>query len=169
MHCGVDFDADAPGAATVDGRADSVRTAGERGGTIEPGPSPNGDSGEHSPDPLRRSLVVLIGILGGAVVGILTLLLFAMFAQDGGGGVVASGVVWIAGTGYIATRDSVREAFRDACYAVGVLLVLLPLVAFSSAAQGGNLAGRFVLFLSGELIFGLVALVVAGTGYAVGS
>lgn len=59
-------------------------------------------------------------------------------------------------------------AVRGGCYALAVALLALPLVALTDAARGGTLVGQILLFVVGELIFGLFALPLVGVGYAAG-
>lgn len=47
-------------------------------------------------------------------------------------------------------------------------LVALPTVAFSESMTGGDFVGRVFLFVVGEVLFGLVALVLVAIGYVGG-
>ena len=47
--------------------------------------------------------------------------------------------------------------------------MLFPVIAFAEVTKSGTVGGRIVLFLFGELAFGLVAVLIAGVGYYVGN
>jgi hypothetical protein len=101
------------------------------------------------------SLTVVIGVVVGVVGG-------------GGVGLLAGLGAWVGVTAWLARQYSVFGAVRGGCYALAVALLALPLVALTDAARGGTLVGQILLFVVGELIFGLFALPLVGVGYAAG-
>lgn len=116
---------------------------------------------------LDDSLTVVVGVVAGVVVGFLTLLVGGVLAGGTVGG-LGGLVAWIGATSYLARRRTIFGAVHGACYAVAGLLVLVPLIAFTDATTGGTVAGRVILFVVGELVFGLVAAFLFGVGYVAG-
>ena len=160
LHCGADLDDEPPG-STPNERATRP--------TASPDVTAN-SAADRRLDPdglLDGSLTLLVGLGGGAIVGVLTFLLVGIATQSGGS-IVPAGLAWLAGTGYFATRERVGEALKYGCYAVALLLVLLPVISFAPAVKGGNFAGRVFLFLVAELLFGVFAIVLAGIGHVAG-
>lgn len=158
MHCGADFEADP---ADVPSTTAGGETTTESTGTEE--------SHLLHPDSLAdNTLTVLVGLVGGAAVGVLTLVLF-LFTTQSVWSLLPAVVAWLGATGYLVTRRTVGAAFQFGCYGVAFLLVALPIIAFSGATKGGTFGGRVLLFLGGELLFGIVALVVAAIGHVAGN
>ncbi|WP_137286943.1 hypothetical protein [Halorussus salinisoli] len=171
LHCGADLESEGTGQRRG-GNSNRNRAPSER--AVQTTSSETGDAeaaaNDHLFDPdglLDNSLTVLVGIVGGALVGALAFLLFGLVVQSWVS-ILPGGLAWTGGTAYLATRDSIGEAVKYGCYAVALLLVLFPVVSFSPATKGGNFAGRVLLFLVAELLFGVFALGLAGVGHVAG-
>jgi hypothetical protein len=183
MHCGADFGdegSDAAGgdgvAPAVDASAASEATSGgdRRGGTdsaaADDGPGEHGDLLDrlfHPEGFLDDSLTVVLGVVVGLVCGVVALIVVGASA-GGGPGLLAALVAWIGVTGWLVRQYSLFGAVRSGCYAVAVALLALPVVGLTDAAQGGTFGGRVLLFLAGEVVFGLLALPLVGIGYTAG-
>lgn len=113
------------------------------------------------------SLTVVIGVVVGVVCGFVALVVFGVVV-GGGIGLLAGLGAWVGVTAWVARQYSVFGAVRSGCYALAVALLALPVVALTDAAQGGTLSGQILLFIVAEVLFGLFALPLAGTGYAAG-
>lgn len=170
MHCGAEFAEASADAATSEGVSDPVSDS-----VSDPASDPVSDpvSEEESgrlldPDGLADdALTVVVGVVAGAVVGLLALILFGISTQSWWA-LVPTLLAWVGTSAYLVRRRTVGRAFRLGCFAVAVLLLALPVIAFSDAVQGGSFAGRIVLFIGAEVAFGVVALVVAAFGIALG-
>lgn len=179
MDCGADLDAateagsdtpspdpPSPGAAVVGGGPAASEPAESE---FESTRRRDASHGLLHPDGIAdNSLTVAVGVVGGTVVGVLTLVLLGLASQHWLS-VVPALAVWAGGIGYLSRRRSVGVAVRKACYGVAALLVLFPVISFAEVTKGGTVGGRIVLFLIGELAFGLFAVSIAGVGYYVGS
>lgn len=166
MHCGADLD-DADETARS---ASDERVARRNRRNLETASEADDSADESLLDPdglLDNSLTVLVGLVGGALVGVLALVLFGIITQSVWG-LLPAGLAWMVGTGYLSTRRTVGEAVRYGCYATALLLVLYPLVSFAPATKGGDFAGRVFLFLVAELLFGVFALGLVGVGRVAG-
>lgn len=113
------------------------------------------------------SLTVVVALVGGAVAGVLALIVLAL-ATLHWVGVLGAVAVWLGSTVYLARRRTVHAAFRGAAYVGALLLVMVPMTAFSPALQGGDAGGRVVLFLFAAVVLGVPAAVIALFGYAIG-
>lgn len=163
LHCGADLGATSSDPTPT---TDRQQTAGNQAGTT----SGSSAASDRLLDPeglLDDSLTLLVGLVGGTAVGLLMFLLFGIITQSGWS-ILAGGLAWLAGTGYLSTRHSIGETIRYGCYAVALLLVLFPFVSFAPATKGGNFAGRVLLFFAAELLFGVFAAGLAGVGYVAG-
>lgn len=163
--------------AALDGTEAGSETAGasESGGqeTNDGGATATGEESDGSPpidrliDPdstLDAALGLALGCLVGVVVAVPTFLAVASFGSAVGG-VLSAVVAAVAAGAIVAIQTTAGDGFRYGTYLVGGSLLLLPFVAFSPAAEGGEFAGRVLLFLAGEGLFGAVALLCAGVGY----
>lgn len=190
MHCDSQFDrpvdgdgseprrsgrGDGFGIPEVSGEGDDARTdrddpvAAELDGTA----TGSGDGEDwldryFGPDGLvDDSLTVVIGVVVGAVCGFVALVVVGIVG-GGGVGLLAGLGAWVGVTAWVARQYSVFGAVRGGCYALAVALLALPLVALTDAARGGTLTGQILLFVVGEIIFGLFAFPLVGIGYAAG-
>lgn len=156
LHCKADLDQRSEAADGVNTTPDSTPT---------PEPSVD-DTGLLAPDSvLDDSLTVLVGIVAGAIIGVLSLVILALGTLHWLG-LLAASLVWIGSTAYLTRRRTVRDALRVSAYAVAVLLVIVPAVSFSGAMKGGTFGGQVVLFVIGEVISGSLGVVVALVGYS---
>lgn len=126
------------------------------------------DEGMLAPDGLLdHSLTVAVGVVAGAIAGVLALVVLVM-ALLHWVGVLLAFVVWIGTTVYVARRRTVYGALRVGAYAVALMLVLVPMVSFSPALEGGTSGGRVVLFVFLGVVLGVPAAVLWLFGYAMG-
>ena len=194
MHCSADL-ADERDAADADGDRswdDGATGDGTGGGdadvpwgaddaTADPDPSwgPDADGagtsrssaggdGEPMLDPdglVDNSLTVIVGIAGGLVVGIVGTIALAIMT-DSGWGFLLGIVAWLGSTGYLVRRRTVQAAVAKSGYAVAVVLLLLPLIAFSPLVDvSGGLRGRLTSFLLALVFVVFPAGFAAGLGY----
>lgn len=113
------------------------------------------------------SLTAVVALVGGAVAGVLASIVLGL-ATLHWVGVLGAVAVWLGSTVYLARRRTVHAAFRGAAYLVALLLVLVPVTAFSPALEGGDAGGRVVLFVFAAVVLGVPAVVLALFGYAIG-
>ena len=91
------------------------------------------DTGGQVLDPdgvVDNTLTVVVGILGGIVVGIVATVTLAIVTESLWG-VLLGIVAWLGSTGYLVRRRTVQGAVEKGGYAAAVVLLLIPLVAFS--------------------------------------
>jgi hypothetical protein len=151
---GEDTDASAEAADTTTGPPDAVA-----GGSTD-------ESGLMHPDSLLdNSLTVLAGSIAGLLIGVVGL--FAFLATLGAAGLPVALVLWIGSTAVLARRPTVFDTVKYAAYTVAALLVLVPGAA--AVADGGSVGSRLATFAVVLLPMGILAAIVAGVGYAVGT
>ena len=75
-------------------------------------------------------------------------------------------LLWLLATTYSVRRRTVQGTIAKAVYGVALVLVSIPLVAFSPAS-GGDLAGRTTEFGELLLIVAIPAGIAAGVGFLV--
>lgn len=165
MHCGEDVESPSGSVADdadVSDADDYVRTGGR------PNTSTTTTGGWLDPDGLLddASTVVVAGVAA-VVVGIISFVVVLLVLQS----LVAvlAGPLAAVAVGLWVGRDrSVFGAARKACYAIATALVLVPTIALGPSMNGGTFGGQVLLFVLAEVVFGLVALMVAGVGFAAG-
>ncbi|MFB6108423.1 MAG: zinc ribbon domain-containing protein [Haloplanus sp.] len=157
MHCSADlteeraaadadgdgvWDADASDASDV-GRSDDASSARR-----------SSDDGLLDPDGLLDgALTTVVGLVGGLVVGVVgTVVLLVLTDSDWGAwlGVAA----WLCSTVYLARLRTVFDALSKTAYGVSIVLLLVPLVAFTPS-QSSDVGVRIVIFAT---VLGLVAI-----------
>jgi len=166
-YCGAALDGtDAAGSETANaGESGGEETTdGERATSDESDASPPIDRLIDPDSTLDAALGLALGCLVGVVVAVPVFLAVASFGS-GLGGVLSAVVAAVAAGAIVAIQATAGDGFRYGTYLVGGSLLLLPVVAFSPATEGGEFAGRLVLFLAGEALFGAVAVLCAGVGY----
>ena len=99
-----------------------------------------------------NTLTVVVGIVGGLVVGLISILVLGGMTGTGWSMPLAF-VAWLGATAYLVRRRTVQGAVEKTGYAVAVVLLLIPVTAFSPllSVDGGlrERAGLFaVLFLT---------------------
>jgi hypothetical protein len=192
MHCSADLTdernaADADGdrawddGATGGGDADVPWGTDDANADADPDPTwgPDADGGGTSrssalgdgepmldPDGLvDNSLTVIVGIAGGLVVGVVGTIALAIMT-DSGWGFLLGIVAWLGSTAYLVRRRTVQGAVAKSGYAVAVVLLLVPLIAFSPLVDvSGGLRGRLTSFLLALFIVLFPAGFAAGLGY----
>lgn len=168
MHCGADFESpvDADSGDRLAGGVARERGEVDRGDAAAA--DDDRDAGWLDPDgPLDNSLTVVVGIVVGLLVGLGSFVVLGSIRNDSVTGLLVL-ALWLGTTLSLARQRTLLGAVRLGCYAVAVVLVALPLVVFTGAAEGGNAAGALLLFVIAELVFGVVALVLVGVGYWAG-
>jgi hypothetical protein len=156
-----DSDPDPSGDAT--GENDGAGESAPSAGTDASG----GDDALLDPDGLAdNALTVVVGIGGGVVVGLVATVVLLVLTESAWG--FAFGiVVWLAATAYLVRRRTVVGAVARTAYAVAVVLLLVPLVAFSPAMEATDLVGRVVIFATVLLGVAVPAAIAAGVGLVV--
>ena len=176
MHCSADLTEERERAdANDDGRWDGFNR--DRSANAADGSSPTaatsgttdtaeGDGGLLDPAGLvDNTLTVVVGIGGGLVVGFIgTVVLVAM--TESLWALPVGILVWLLATAYLVRRRTVQEAIAKAAYGVALVLVFIPLVAFSPAS-GGDLVERITEFGELLLIVAIPAGIAAGVGFLV--
>lgn len=166
MHCWADL----PTASTTadhaterrsaaDTDADSFATRGETDAFAD-------DDSERLLDPdgfIDNALTALVGIAGGLVVGVVETLVLLIVTESGW--VLFLGpVVWLGATGYLVRCRTVQEAIAKTCYAVSLVLVSVPLIAFGpgvtvDGGSGGPVGAFFGLLLLVAIPAGIAAAI----------
>ena len=176
MHCSTDLTeehaaADTDGDGTWDASASGGSTGGGTGTRSGVGKSGggghSGDGGLLDPDGLvDNGLTAVVGVVGGVVVGVVAGLV--LLVVTGSAWALAAGLVaWLGSTAYLVRRRTVQAAVSRTGYAVAVVLLLVPVVAFSPAVstEGGSRGGLFLVLL----VFAAVpAAVAAAVGFVAG-
>ena len=112
-----------------------------------------------------NTLTVVVGIVGGIVVGIVGLIVTPIVTGSGWG-VLVGLVAWLGSTAYLVRQRTVQGAVAKSGYAVAVVLLLIPLVAFSPLADvDGGLTGRGEFFLASLFVVAFPAGIAAAVGY----
>ena len=189
MHCSADLsDEKAAADANDDGTWDRGAGSGE-------GDPSAGDEGDASPtygpleeggdadavvgadtdgqvlDPdgiVDNTLTVVVGILGGIVIGVVATVTLAIVTESLWG-VLLGIVAWLGSTGYLVRRRTVQGAVEKSGYAAAVVLLLIPLVAFSPlVGVEGGLTGRGSFFLAALVVVSVPAVIAAAVGWTAG-
>ena len=111
------------------------------------------------------TLTVVVGIAAGALIGLLATTVLAVMTGSPwalGGGLL----IWLGSTAYLVRRRTVQGAISAGGYGVALVLVLVPILAFSPVTDvEGGLAERGSVFLVlGIFVVGPV-LIAAGIGW----
>ena len=188
MHCSADLSDEKAAADTNDdgtwdrgaGSGEGDPSAGDEGDaspTYDPLEDAGGDAaattdtGGQVLDPdgiVDNTLTVIVGILGGIVVGIVATITLAIVTESLWG-VLLGIVAWLGSTGYLVRRRTVQGAVEKSGYAAAVVLLLIPLVAFSPLASvEGGLAGRGSFFLVALVVVSVPAGIAAVVGWIAG-
>jgi hypothetical protein len=186
MHCSADLSdekaaADTNDDGTWDRGAGSGEDAADNSGDSEPTYDPLEDAGGDAtatagtggqvldPDGIvDNTLTVVVGILGGIVVGIVATITLAIVTESLWG-VLLGIVAWLGSTGYLVRRRTVQGAVEKSGYAAAVVLLLIPLVAFSPLASvEGGLTGRGSFFLAALVVVSVPAIIAAVVGWVAG-
>ena len=188
MHCSADLSDEKAAADTNDdgtwdrgpGSGEGDPSAGDEGDaspTYDPLEDAGGDAaattdtGGQVLDPdgiVDNTLTVVVGILGGIVVGIVAIITLAIVTESLWG-VLLGIVAWLGSTGYLVRRRTVQGAVEKSGYAAAVVLLLIPLVAFSPLASvEGGLTGRGSFFLAALVVVSVPAIIAAVVGWVAG-
>jgi hypothetical protein len=170
MHCSADL-TEEQAAADADGdeaweQTETVPTdSGGRAGTES---DAGGDTGGQLLDPeglVDDTLTVAVGIVGGVVVGVVGTVVLA--ALTGSAWTVLFGLVaWLGATASLVRRRTVQSAVARTGYAVAVVLLLVPVVAFSPIMDvEGGLGERGGLFVALLVFVAVPAGVAAAVGW----
>ena len=188
MHCSADLSDEKAAADTNDdgtwdgtvGSDEGDPSAGDEGDaspTYDPLEDVGGDAaattdtGGQVLDPdgiVDNTLTVIVGVLGGIVVGIVATITLAIVTESLWG-VLLGIVAWLGSTGYLVRRRTVQGAVEKSGYAAAVVLLLIPLVAFSPLASvDGGLTGRGSFFLAALVVVSVPAIIAAVVGWVAG-
>jgi hypothetical protein len=188
MHCSADLSDEKAAADTNDdgtwdrgaGSSEGDPSVGDEGDaspTYNPLENAGGDAaattdtGGQVLDPdgiVDNTLTVIVGILGGIVVGIVAIITLAI-VTDSPWGVLLGIVAWLGSTGYLVRRRTVQGAIEKSGYAAAVVLLLIPLVAFSPLASvEEGLTGRGLFFLTALAVVSVPAIIAAVVGWTAG-
>ena len=187
MHCSADLSDEQAAADTNDdgawdeaagaGSSDGSDDSGDSAPTYDPLEDEGGDAtvstdaGGQLLDPdgiVDNTLTVIVGVLGGIVVGIVATITLAIVTESLWG-VLLGIVAWLGSTGYLVRRRTVQGAVEKSGYAAAVVLLLIPLVAFSPLASvEGGLAGRGTFFLVALVAVSVPAIIAAVVGWVAG-
>lgn len=126
-----------------------------------------GDGGGQLLDPdgiMDNTLTVLVGIAGGFLTGVVGT--FVVLAITGSGwGLLVGIVAWLGATAWLVRRRTVQGAVAGSGYAIAVVLLLVPLTAFSPAVSvDGGLADRVGTFVGIFILVAIPAAVAVGIG-----
>ena len=188
MHCSADLSDEKAAADTNDdGAWDEAAGAGSSDGSAD-------DSGDSAPtyDPLEdegsdatvstdaggqlldpdgfvdNTLTVVVGIVGGIVVGIVGTIALLVITGSGWGALLGI-VAWLGSTAFLVRQRTVQGAVEKSGYAVAVVLLLIPLIAFSPLADvDGGLTGRGTFFVGALLAVSVPAGIAAVVGWVAG-
>jgi hypothetical protein len=117
---------------------------------------------------IDNSLTIVLGLVGGIVIGIGTLMLVGIATQSAWSVGVAL-LVWLTSTAILSRQRTVLGALRLGCYAVATLLVMVPVAAFSPVVGiEGGLSSRAVMFLIGEVVLVVPVLLLVVVGFVAG-
>ena len=188
MHCSADLSDEkaaadtnddgawdeAAGAGSSDGSADD---SGDSAPTYDPledeggDATVNTDAGGQLLDPdgfVDNTLTVVVGIVGGIVVGIVGTIALLVITGSGWGALLGI-VAWLGSTAFLVRQRTVQGAVEKSGYAVAVVLLLIPLIAFSPLADvDGGLTGRGTFFLGALLAVSIPAGIAAVVGWVAG-
>jgi len=176
MHCSADLTEERERADTNDdgrwdgynrdGSADAADGSSSTAATSAATDTAEGDGGLLDPSGLvDNTLTVMVGLGGGLVVGFIgTAVLMAV--TESLWAFPVGILVWLLATAYLVRRRTVQGAIAKAAYGVALVLVSIPLVAFSPGG-GGDLAGRITEFGELLLIVAIPTGIAAGVGFLV--
>jgi hypothetical protein len=164
MHCSADL-TDEQEAADTD--QDEAWEQGGTAPTVQQGDTAVEESGQIlDPDGfVDNTLTVLVGIAGGIVVGLVgTVVLVALTASPWA--LLFGLVAWLGATAHLVRRRTVQGAVARTGYTVAVVLLVVPVVAFSPALSvEGGIAGRGESLLALSLVVAVPAGVAAAIGW----
>lgn len=113
-----------------------------------------------------NALTAVVGLAGGLVVGLVGTTVLLILTGSGWG--VGVGIVaWLAATVHLVRRRTVRDAVARTAYAVSLVLLLVPFVAFGPSSETTELGTRVVVFAAMLAGVAVPAAVAAGFGFAV--
>lgn len=158
-------------AATGDGDGDGGGVPEWSGG--EPSASTDaaagaGDQGGPLLDPdsmVDDTLTVVVGAIAGVVIGFVTMVALLVSTTSVWLGLGLGAAAWLGSTAYLVRRRSVVGAVSRGAYGVGIVLLLVPFVVFSPAAEAGGLADRAAGFLTFALVMAVPAGIAGVVGY----
>lgn len=164
MHCSADLTAERRAAdADADSAWDGAAGATSDTKPGDGGPSADAPGGLLDPEGLvDNGLTVLVGIVGGTVAGVLGTVVLGILTESRYG-LLFGVVVWLLVTASLVRQRTVQGAVARSGYAIALVLLSVPLLAFSPALEpeGGTRGGFFVVLL-------VFAVVPAGVAAAVG-
>lgn len=119
-----------------------------------------------APDGLvDNTLTAIVGVVGGILVGVLGTVAL-LFVTGSGWAIVFGLLAWLGATAYLARRRTVQGAIAKSGYAVAVVLLVVPLIAFSPVATvDGGIEERGGLFVVLLLFVAVPAAIAAGVGW----
>jgi len=186
MHCSADLSDEQAAADTNDdgtwdeaagGSDGSADDSGDSAPTYDPLEDEGGDAavstdtGGQLLDPdgfVDNTLTVVVGIVGGVVVGIVATVALLVMTESGWGALLGI-VAWLGSTGYLVRQRTVQGAVEKSGYAAAVVLLLIPLIAFSPVADvDGGLTGRGSFFIGALLAVSIPAGIAAVVGWVAG-
>lgn len=176
MHCSADLteereradtnDDEAWDTVNRDGGADAADGSAPMAATSGATDPAEGDGTLLDPEGLvDNTLTVVVGLGGGLVVGFIGTLVLVAVTESTWAFPVGI-LVWLLATAYLVRRCTVQEAIAKAAYGVALVLVSIPVVAFSRAS-GGDLVGRITEFGELLLITAIPAEIAGGVGFLV--
>jgi hypothetical protein len=115
-----------------------------------------------------NALTILVGIVGGAIAGLVGTIVLGIVTQSGYG-VLFGVVAWLVTTAYLVRQRTVQGAVSKSGYAIALVLLLVPLIALSPLVTiDGGASERGGLFLVLLLFVGVPATVSAAVGWVAG-
>lgn len=156
IHCSTDLTderarADVDGDGYWEGRSSKDGTAGDSARWLDPAGT------------IDDSLTAIVGICGGLVVGVVgTFVLSVVTASEWA--ILLGILLWIGVTIHLARRGTVGEALARTAYAVAIVLVSIPLIAFGPSSEGTDFATRVILFVTMLGAVAIPAAILAGVG-----
>lgn len=109
---------------------------------------------------IDNTLTVMVGITGGLIVGVVGTVVLGLLTSSIWS-LLFGLLAWLGTTAYLVRRRTIQAAIAKSSYAVGIVLLLVPVIALSPAMSiEGGLADR------GSLFFVLLMLVVIPAGIA---
>jgi len=164
MHCSADLTDELEAAdEDEDGAWDEPEPAPE-----SPQDSATGEESEQLLDPdglVDDTLTVLVGLAGGVVVGVVGTVVLVVVTESGWS-LLFGLVAWLGSTAYLVRRRTVQGAIAKSGYAVALVLVLVPVVAFSPFVSiDGGLGERGGTFVALLLFVAVPATVAAAIGW----
>ncbi|WP_254523456.1 hypothetical protein [Natrinema caseinilyticum] len=176
MHCWADIpDGSAVAGPGEDGVAESEESAAGtsprstgRTGATTPADSHAGSDRSGLLDPhgiVDNTLTAVVGIVGGLLVGVVGTFVLAIVAGGGVAGIFGL-VTWVGATVYLVRCRTVQEAVAKSGYAVAIVLLFVPVIAFSPfVTVEGGLGARGGFFVVLLVFVTVPAAVAAGIGW----